>query len=532
MLTIKKDSLKYRDPNTGQFATVGMLETTVYTDGVLPIDPVEVDKTLTVEGAAADAKATGDALNTKLSEDQVREVIDEVLEQAKESGEFNGEPGQSFVILGVHSTEEELKQKVASPKQGDHYNVGPNAEGEYDLYMYDVNKGWINKGSANGGTGTSGTIIDFGDDLPQALGVASAGVSDTATRSDHVHPMPTAKDVGALFVDEFGAVDGQPAPVNADTLGGIPASSYVQKGEIPSASGSLPEGGTAGQILTKNSDTSGDASWQNPPTSIPSGGEKGQVLTKNGSTDGDASWQDAASGLPEGGTAGQVLYKKADGAEWKDLPEQQKELPEGGTAGQILTKTSSGGVEWTNKLELDTTLKASNKAADAKATGDAINQLKEHMVNVDLEEAEGTGDIVRTNADLLAGKSLAQIMLMMYPVGAIYTSTVATSPETLFGGKWESIGGRFLLGAGGSYAAGSTGGEETVTILDRNMPYWALFMGQADQDGEWSVGKWSDYSVKSGDTIPKFYGSSNAESSVPLNNMPPYLAVYMWERTE
>ena len=381
MLTIKKDSLKYRDPNTGQFATVGMLETTVYTDGVLPIDPVEVDKTLTVEGAAADAKATGDALNKKLSEDQVREVIDEVLEQAKESGEFNGEPGQGFVILGVYSTEEELKQKATSPKQGDHYNVGPNAEDEYDLYMYDVNKGWINKGSANGGTGASGTIIDFGDDLPQALGVASAGTSDTATRSDHVHPMPTAKDVGALFVDESGAVDGQPAPVNADTLGGIPASNYVTKEEVPAVSGGLPEGGTAGQVLTKNSETSGDASWQNPPTSIPSGGEKGQVLTKNGSADGDASWQDAASGLPEGGTAGQVLYKKADGAEWKDLPEQQKELPEGGTAGQILTKTSSGGVEWTNKLELDTTLKESNKAADAKVTGDALNQLSEQIEN-------------------------------------------------------------------------------------------------------------------------------------------------------
>ena len=232
MLTIKKDSLKYRDPNTGQFATVGMLETTVYTDGVLPVDPVEIDKTLTVEGAAADAKATGDALNTKLSEDQVREVIDEVLEQAKESGEFDGEPGQGFVILGVYSTEEELNQKVTSPKQGDHYNVGPNAEGEYDLYMYDANKGWINKGSANGGTGASSTTIDFGDDLPQPLGVASAGVSDSATRSDHVHPMPTAKDVGALFVDESETVNGQPTPVNADTLNGVPAAEFVQLKDV------------------------------------------------------------------------------------------------------------------------------------------------------------------------------------------------------------------------------------------------------------------------------------------------------------
>lgn len=120
--------------------------------------------------------------------------------------------------------------------------------------------------------------------------------------------------------------------------------------------------------------------------------------------------------------------------------------------------------------------------------------------------------------------------LTIYPVGSIYVSVNSTSPASLFGGTWEQLKDRFLLGAGDSYAAGSTGGEAKTTIQNSNMPFWALYMGQSDTDGEWSVGKWNDYSVKSGDTIPKHYGSVNAESSLPLNNMPPYLAVYMWKR--
>lgn len=64
-----------------------------------------------------------------------------------------------------------------------------------------------------------------------------------------------------------------------------------------------------------------------------------------------------------------------------------------------------------------------------------------------------------------------------YPVGSIYLSVTAANPAALFGGTWERIGGRFLLGADSTYAAGSTGGSKAN------------------------------------------------------NNMPPYLAVYMWKRT-
>lgn len=157
---------------------------------------------------------------------------------------------------------------------------------------------------------------------------------------------------------------------------------WINKGSLNAFSGaSLPEGGTTGQILTKNSNDDGDASWQNPPISIPSGGVKGQVLTKNGTDDGDAVWKNIPNELPAGGVNGQVLYKTTDGVEWKNLPEQEDELPEGGKTGQILARTANGGVEWIDQLGLDSTLKETGKAADAKATGDAFNQLSQQKAN-------------------------------------------------------------------------------------------------------------------------------------------------------
>lgn len=60
--------------------------------------------------------------------------------------------------------------------------------------------------------------------------------------------------------------------------------------------------------------------------------------------------------------------------------------------------------------------------------------------------------------------------LAAYPVGAIYISTVSTSPASLFGGTWEQIRGRFLLAADDTYTAGSSGGEAAHALTVNEMP--------------------------------------------------------------
>lgn len=50
----------------------------------------------------------------------------------------------------------------------------------------------------------------------------------------------------------------------------------------------------------------------------------------------------------------------------------------------------------------------------------------------------------------------------IYPIGSIYISVSSTNPGSLIGGTWESIGGRFLIGANSTYTAGTTGGNAVM----------------------------------------------------------------------
>lgn len=59
---------------------------------------------------------------------------------------------------------------------------------------------------------------------------------------------------------------------------------------------------------------------------------------------------------------------------------------------------------------------------------------------------------------------------LIYPVGSIYMSVNNTNPGTLFGGTWEQIQGKFLLGQSSGHTGGSTGGAETVTLTTAQLP--------------------------------------------------------------
>lgn len=59
---------------------------------------------------------------------------------------------------------------------------------------------------------------------------------------------------------------------------------------------------------------------------------------------------------------------------------------------------------------------------------------------------------------------------VIYPIGSIYMSASSTDPEELFGGKWEEIQGRFLLARDWKHQAGTTGGSENVTLTEAQIP--------------------------------------------------------------
>lgn len=115
-----------------------------------------------------------------------------------------------------------------------------------------------------------------------------------------------------------------------------------------------------------------------------------------------------------------------------------------------------------------------------------------------------------------------------HPVGSIYLSVSDTNPSTLFGGTWERIEDTFLLAAGSSYAAGETGGEATHTLTVNEMPSHSHNIKTIEK----KVASGSNYSRIASDgtgvdSVIVATGGSKAH-----NNMPPYLAVYVWKRIE
>lgn len=128
-----------------------------------------------------------------------------------------------------------------------------------------------------------------------------------------------------------------------------------------------------------------------------------------------------------------------------------------------------------------------------------------------------------------------------YDVGDILQTRNAAHPSTRWPGTtWEAIT-TMLLGASDAHPAGSTGGEEAHTLTMAEMPKHShgiiKIAGDENIDdteyAAWAI-KLRVSAIENTEENPK-NGSSGGTSIVgessSHNNMPPYTAVYIWERT-
>ena len=119
----------------------------------------------------------------------------------------------------------------------------------------------------------------------------------------------------------------------------------------------------------------------------------------------------------------------------------------------------------------------------------------------------------------------------IYPIGSIYMSVNSTNPSELFGGEWERIQDRFLLASGTTYANGSTGGEATHTLTVNEIPSHRHSRRTSPQG-------WAERDSSKSEIISPTSGSAKAVTKYSdytgggqaHNNMPPYLAVFVWKR--
>ena len=180
-------------------------------------------------------------------------------------------------------------------------------------------------------------------------------------------------------------------------------------------------------------------------------------------------------------------------------------------------------------VALDTTLSVEGMAADAAATGAAIRALGSDIgENADqLQQMAQELEAQEAAIGELEGKlNQKTALLEVYPVGAVYISADPTSPASLFGGTWTQLKDQFLLGAGDVYAAGQTGGAATHTLTvaelpSHSHPFSTGAYGVADGGTSMQRG-WAEN--------PRMEYTHLIGGGAAHNNMPPYLAVYMWQR--
>lgn len=152
---------------------------------------------------------------------------------------------------------------------------------------------------------------------------------------------------------------------------------------------------------------------------------------------------------------------------------------------------------------------------------------------------DGSGLVYsRTLAELKGdiGVDTATLVDLFYPIGSIYMSTDTTNPQSRFTGTyWLPIYNRFLLGAGDTYKAGTMGGEATHTLTRSEIPshYHDEYLGNngGSDSAPSGYSGWPNIAYISNKTWWVTGSKTSAAGGDGAhNNMPPYLAVYMWRR--
>ena len=144
---------------------------------------------------------------------------------------------------------------------------------------------------------------------------------------------------------------------------------------------------------------------------------------------------------------------------------------------------------------------------------------------------------------------LASIIDTIYPVGAVYISTASISPQTLFGGSWESIGtGRCLMGVDSSHAAGTTAEAGLPNITGQQIIGWGdnsapqVILTEKDRAGALGAthlgGRGNVWNNNSNTSSTDNYSNAVTFNASRSNSIygnsstvqPPAYYVYMWRR--
>ena len=211
---------------------------------------------------------------------------------------------------------------------------------------------------------------------------------------------------------------------------------------------------------------------------------------------------------------------------------------------EIGSSATIGGV---TPISADSTTTLTNKSIDS------ANNTITNIVNADVKSDAAidatkiaNGTISNTEFQYLNGVSsniqtqldTKTTLQAVYPVGSIYISVSSTNPASIFGfGTWTTANttGRMLIGVQSSNARWNTpletGGSETVTLTENQIPshrHGGIYPSGAS--GSFSQAFDVDHPQTGADLLNQKY-TNYTGGNASHDNMPPFLAVYMWRRT-
>lgn len=195
------------------------------------------------------------------------------------------------------------------------------------------------------------------------------------------------------------------------------------------------------------------------------------------------------------------------------------------------------------KAGTDKTLSIEDAPADAAVVGGYIlDRSKDHPELVFYSKAE-TDAKIKELLERQREEDYAKIKFWVSPD--------PTSPAEILGGTWERIEDEFILAAGGSYAAGSAGGEASHQLTQSELPSHVHSMRLYSDTGsdsqkatipQWvsymkEDGRWGKYGFNTPSADQSGYrgwalfgDTSSTGDGIAHNNMPPYRAFYVWQR--
>jgi hypothetical protein len=186
-------------------------------------------------------------------------------------------------------------------------------------------------------------------------------------------------------------------------------------------------------------------------------------------------------------------------------------------------------------------------SASSGFTGNLTGNVTGTLTGAIASSTTATTQTAGDNSTKVATTAFATTAIQaLYPVGSIYSSTVSTNPATLFGfGTWVAFGeGRVMIGVGGGFSAGATGGSADAVVVSHTH----TFTGDALPAHSHEYTRYSSLQVQSGSATPCWAGTSTQSTSsvsggTPTGtnsttgvsgtnaNLQPYIVVYMWNRT-